>query len=310
MKITVLGDIMIDNDTAKTLDNYVKEERFCFDSMFTGVKHLLSKSDYVFANLETPISYDNSDLTNIQWQFCSPREFAEAVKNVGVDFVSTANNHCLDRGIKGIINTISVLDEIGLSHTGTYKTNTSKSLSVIDIKGIKIGCLAYTYGTNAVTNHHYLGKDNRKLVDLIQEQEGYMDLVSPIKKCISRHPRGFFARCYNLFERLLFPENIGKQWFEKRTFDLYRRYLLNKDIRRIKRKSDLQIMLLHIGGQYNEKPNDYTVKTVERLLKKNIDIIIANHEHVVHGHIYNYSKNSIATYSLGNRRNRSHLPSV
>ena len=157
MKITVLGDIMIDNETAKTLGNYVKEEKFCFDSMFSGVKHLLSKSDYVFANLETPISYDNSDLTSIQWQFCSPREFAEAVKSAGVDFVSTANNHCLDRGIKGIINTISVLDEIGLSHTGTYKTNSSKSLSVIDIKGIKIGCLAYTYGTNAVTNHNYLG---------------------------------------------------------------------------------------------------------------------------------------------------------
>ena len=299
MKITFLGDIMIDNETAKHLSQYYINGRYQFDDMFTNIKELLSRSDYVLANLETPISFDNSDLTDVQWQFCSPREFAESIKNAGIHFVSTANNHCLDRGIKGLTNTIDVLDEINLKHTGTFKTNHSRPLSIININGVKIGCLAYTYGTNAVTNNNYLGRKYRKCVNLIQEQEGYIQLLDPIQRINRKYSIAFLSKLFNKIDMFLFPENKEKEWFEKRSFDLYRRVLLRKDIRKIKGKSDIQILMLHIGGQYNSSPNEYTLKTVKRLQKK-FNIIIANHEHVVHPHCMDMSNRHFAAYSLGN----------
>lgn len=298
MKLTFLGDIMIDNATADSLNNYFKDDKYCFDSMFKNVKSLLGKSDYVFANLETPISYDNTDLTNVQWQFCSPREFAEAVKNMGVNFVSTANNHCLDRGVQGLKNTIKVLDEIGIKHTGTYLNNEKKE-SIVEINGVRIGCLAYTYGTNAILNQQYLGFKERKMVDLIQEQEGYISNISLCERYCKKHPYGYVARLRNKIKSILYPENDGKQWFELHTFDLYRRYLLSKSISQIKKKSDIQILLLHIGGQYNLKPNEYTKKTINRLIKK-FNIIVANHEHVIHPHFFDSTENHFAAYAIGN----------
>ena len=98
---------MMSSTVLKNYYNTVKEE-YDFFPMFEKLQDFLDKSDYVIANLETPISYDNSNLTNHKWEFCTPKEFAFALKKVGVDYVSTANNHCLDRGMEGVISTIKV----------------------------------------------------------------------------------------------------------------------------------------------------------------------------------------------------------
>jgi len=101
IKLTFLGDVMCDYNMSRTLEMYRHDGKYNFDDVFIHVKSLLNKSDYVMANLETPISKDDSKLTNAMWEFCSPFEFAESIKNSGVDFVSTCNNHCLDRGVEG-----------------------------------------------------------------------------------------------------------------------------------------------------------------------------------------------------------------
>ena len=93
-----------------------------FRPVFAPLRDYLAASDYVVAHLETPISPDDTDLTHERWCFNSPRAFAEALQWAGVDFVTTANNHCLDRGTAGIAATIGALDDIGLPHTGTFAT--------------------------------------------------------------------------------------------------------------------------------------------------------------------------------------------
>ena len=50
-----------------------------------------------------------------------PDEFASAVKKSGIDLVSTANNHLLDKGKEGALRTLDVLDNVGLEHTGSYR---------------------------------------------------------------------------------------------------------------------------------------------------------------------------------------------
>lgn len=41
---------------------------------------------------------------------------------MGVDLVSIANNHMLDRGEKGLLKSIRNLDRIGLEYDGGYKS--------------------------------------------------------------------------------------------------------------------------------------------------------------------------------------------
>ena len=233
IKLTFLGDIMFDNNAAKDLQLYKDRETgfYDFSNTFKRLTSLLVKSDYVIGNLETPISKDEGLLTNKQWEFCSPFEFAEAVKKCGVDYVSTANNHCLDRGIDGIKSTIDCLDEIGLEHSGTYKPNVkNRNIPIVCVAGVKLGILSYTYGTNAISNQQYLGVKNRRCVDLLQEQEGAIARHDRWLWFTKKYPRSLVAKLRHKYDAFFYSENYNKQWFEKITFNRYRLFLLKKDI--------------------------------------------------------------------------------
>ncbi|MBQ7348534.1 MAG: CapA family protein, partial [Clostridia bacterium] len=149
---------MFDFELSKLKNSYVVSDKnkFDFSDCFNDVKAFLSESDYVLANLETPVSINSTDLTNEQYRFCAPFEFLEALKSSGVNYLSTANNHCLDRGIEGLVSTIDSLDKLGFDHNGTYKSTKGKKPLVIEKDGVKIGILSYTYGTNAFHNKIYL----------------------------------------------------------------------------------------------------------------------------------------------------------
>ena len=55
---------------------------------------------------------------------------------------------------------------------------------------------------------------------------------------------------------------------------------------------------MHEGGQYNSSPSNKTKKTIKFLKKCGTDIIIGNHEHVIHP--VEINNNSLVAYSLGN----------
>lgn len=293
LKLTFLGDIMCDSGMANTLYLYYDRnaKKYDFGDMFVHVSDLLSGSDYVMANLETPIAIANQNLTHAQWEFNSPLEFADAVKKMGVDYVSTANNHCLDRGISGLKMTIDSLNAVGLDHSGTQRPG-ERHYSIACVKGIKIGILSYTYGTNAFSNRCYLPFHYRKSVNLLQEQEGFG----------KRLWGGIFRRCWRVYYKLesfFFPKNKDKPIYEKQTFQLYRKALIRQDMRRLKKeKPDYIVVYLHIGGQYNDAPTQYTIETTDWMLKEGADVVIGNHEHVVHGS--KVSNGQLATYSMGN----------
>ena len=303
IKLSFLGDALCDWGMCNHLKLYLQDNKeYNFISCFSNLKPLLSKSDYVFANLETPISDNYNDLTNTRWCFNTPSEFADALKKSGVDFVSTANNHCLDRGIAGISATIDALDKIGLKHCGTYKQNTFREPTIITCGSLKIGVLSYTYGTNAFSNHNYLPYKNRKLVNLLQTQEEFLQykfINCKLFKC-SQELYRIINRFPQLIDRIFFPSNSKKQPYEKRSFSIYRKQLLIKELKTLRKKSDIIVSLIHIGSQYGLAPTDYTLETTDFLWKHGVNIVIANHEHVVHGCKYNPNDNKFAAYAIGN----------
>lgn len=69
MKLTFLGDVMCTGDM---LDMFKVSDRYDFSSIFSSVEPMLQNSDYVFANLETPVSPTDSDLTPNRILFVLP----------------------------------------------------------------------------------------------------------------------------------------------------------------------------------------------------------------------------------------------
>lgn len=67
----------------------------------------------------------------------------------GIDYFSTANNHCYDYGEEGLLATLDSLDRRGALHSGTNRTpQEQEAVLVIQRNGIKVALLSYTFDMN------------------------------------------------------------------------------------------------------------------------------------------------------------------
>lgn len=279
IRLTFTGDILIEPEQYKAVCCHSKG----FDTIFESLKNCFSLSNYVVGNLETPLAGEELIYSNHKWSFNTPDSLAESLKKVGFDLVTTANNHCLDRGKIGLLNTIKVLDRYGIEHIGTYASKADREKVFIKkIGGLRFAFLSYTYGTNAAFNGEYLGEDSY-MVNLFQNQER----KNPLKK-------QYITRAINKCHEIL-AEKSGYYWYA-----LSQKKQICKDIEMCRRgNADYIIMCMHCGGQYNKAPDSYTLSLVEWLSKKGVDFIIGNHPHVIHlGK--KISDKKITVYSLGN----------
>jgi len=89
--------------------------------------------------------------------------------------LTTANNHCLDRGETGLVHTIRTLDETGLLHTGTFLSKEAQRQPLITmVKGQKIAILAYTYGMNG----YVLPKGSPAAVNTLNAEQMKQDILT------------------------------------------------------------------------------------------------------------------------------------
>ena len=145
--LTALGDVLCHNTQYWDAEDK-STNTYDFSYVFENIKEYTSAVDVTIANLET--SFANAPYSNYP-TFNSPASLATALKNIGVDIITTAGNHCLDKGFKGLSETIDVLDSNQIEHLGTYKTSEDQEkLFVKDINGAKVAFINYTYGTNGI----------------------------------------------------------------------------------------------------------------------------------------------------------------
>jgi poly-gamma-glutamate synthesis protein (capsule biosynthesis protein) len=88
-------------------------------SITSTVAPLLT-GDVVFTNFEAAVL--EKDQSPRDGQFLSPPEAIDALKAVGFNLLSLANNHSWDLKVAGIQNTLRAVDRLGLAHAGTGNT--------------------------------------------------------------------------------------------------------------------------------------------------------------------------------------------
>ena len=147
--LMVAGDVM--SHMPITNDAYVEADgTYDYSHMLQFAARQLEQADYAVANLETVLA-GGPDYSGFP-AFNSPDELAYDVKEAGFDLLSTANNHTRDRGMDGIYRTLDVLDQAGLAHVGTYRSQEERDehsgIYVADVGGISVAFLSYTYGLN------------------------------------------------------------------------------------------------------------------------------------------------------------------
>ncbi len=162
--LTAIGDIMCHGPNYKAA--YISStDSYDFSPFFKNISSYTSKADLTIGNLETTFAGKARGYSGYP-TFNSPSELGQAIKDIGVDVLGTANNHCMDKGYSGLSSTLDVLDEMEFSHMGTSRSDEEQnSILVRNVNGINIAFLAFTYGTNGIT----IPKDKSFCVNLIDK---------------------------------------------------------------------------------------------------------------------------------------------
>lgn len=144
-----VGDVM----GHQTQINSAYNERtgaYCYEEVFSALKPIFSRADFAIANLEVTLA--GEPFTGYP-QFSSPDELVDGLTLSGINVLVTANNHTVDRGKRGILRTIDVLENKDVPFAGAYRNQEHRDAAyplVLEKNGIRIGLLNYTYGTNGI----------------------------------------------------------------------------------------------------------------------------------------------------------------
>ena len=301
LKITFIGDIMCEKPLLKGACR--EGGRFDFNPLFSAVKDKFSQSNYVVGNLETVCAGRAAGYTDQVYSFNSPDSLIEAVSEAGINLVTTANNHCLDRGLEGLKRTLDLLDRLGLEHTGTFRSQAEREkILVKDFKGFKVAFLAYTYGTNTRLNQELLGRGEEYAVNRLQCQaaEAGQGQAAGLKERVA----GPVLKRLTLERWLRLKQITGfkpPRPSVDDSLDALDHCLLKQlqaDLKQAGKVADFTICCLHSGGQFNLEPGRFSRHIFDFLAENGADLVVGTHPHVVQRHEL-FAGSILGFYSLG-----------
>ncbi|MGI6665058.1 MAG: CapA family protein [Christensenellaceae bacterium] len=152
-----------------------------FDYTLSKIAPFLKGADFSVGNLETPIAGAEHGVTAFDQEgspiLNAPTSFARMLSLSGFDMLVTANNHTFDMGDYGVNNTIRLLNERGIYHTGTYTSPyMQENTPVVRVNDIAIGVLAYSQYINQDAAR-YRASNNQYKLNLLEIEKVREDII-------------------------------------------------------------------------------------------------------------------------------------
>lgn len=139
IKLAFTGDIMLSRGVDAEMQ---RADDFRFP--FLSIADYLRSFDLVFGNLEGPIS-DRGENQGSIYSFRAEPDSIKGLTYAGFKAVSVANNHIFDWGPLALADTIQILKDNDIDPVGAGRNESEANQPyVADIRGTKIGFLAYT----------------------------------------------------------------------------------------------------------------------------------------------------------------------
>lgn len=137
------GDIILHStviDGAKTADG-----GYDFSAFFKESSKYFKDADLAVANFEVTLGGPEAGAYSGYPAFNAPDSLLDVIKNSGLNFLLTSNNHCYDTGASGFKRTITKIKESGIDFNGTRESESDPIYTVKDVNGIKLGMINFTY---------------------------------------------------------------------------------------------------------------------------------------------------------------------
>lgn len=273
-RLTFTGDVLCYRSQIRGC--HVKNDQYDFSSVFKGVQTIFDKSDYVIGSLETAVAGKKAKYTTADTSFNAPDDLLHALKSVGFDLLTTANNHCFDRGVDGLLRTMNQIKKVGLDYTGTRFSPVEKPFLVKDFDGTKVAFVAFTYGTNSASNGCIIPEGKQYLVNLTRKQD--LPIHRPFYKrlALSIIPSFLLPKHKpTIVEDCVSPKEI--EFFSNKTYEKQ----LIEIIQDAKQESDIVVVCLHTGGQFNSSIGSYSKHLYELIAQAGANLIVGNHAHTI-----------------------------
>lgn len=257
------GDIMV-HSTQLTGAYNSQTGEYDFSCYFKEVAPLFKQADLAVANLEVTFGGTESGKFSGYPAFNTPDSLADALKNDGINFLLTANNHSYDTGMFGLQRTAQVLKQKGFDFIGTRETAEENLYTVKEINDIKIGMANYTY--LSISN----GRKNLNGNQMKAEAESLISTFVFDNAALEN----FYMEADTIIADM---KNQGAEFI---------------------------VFYMHWGNEYKLTPNTWQKTIAQKLANLGVDIIIGSHPHVVQPveliHSEDGQNTTICLYSTGN----------
>ncbi len=254
------GDILIHQ---MLLDHSKVDGGYGFDKHFATVTEKVKAADLAVANFEVTLGGEERGYSCYPC-FNIPDTLGDALMSAGFDFLLTANNHCYDSSFAGLKRTVNTLRDMGFETTGTRSDLSQKKYSVVDVNGIKLGMVNYTYETTPTVE----GRKALNGILMSVEAEPYVNSFHEDK----------LDEFYSEME-----QNIED---------------MKKD------GAEAIILYIHWGVEYSLTPNASQKTIAQKMCDLGVDAIIGGHPHVIQSSDVLTSevsgKKTFCIYSVGN----------
>ncbi|MBI3944370.1 MAG: CapA family protein, partial [Armatimonadetes bacterium] len=135
--LAAVGDILLDRGVGERIG------RFGIEYPFRHVAGILSGADIAFGNLECPLSAEGIK-TPKPFSFRADPAAAECLRRAGLDIVSLANNHAMDCGRSGLLETVRHLEGRGIRWCGAGWTRAeAEAATVVTARGLRVGFVGF-----------------------------------------------------------------------------------------------------------------------------------------------------------------------
>jgi poly-gamma-glutamate capsule biosynthesis protein CapA/YwtB (metallophosphatase superfamily) len=151
--VVMSGDVLIHTGVWESARDWAAtrgEKGMDFAPMFASLRPVYQGADLAICHLEVPLAEPDGPFLNYPI-FSAPPQVINGLKKAGIDMCTTASNHSLDTGWEGLKRTLDTLDAKNLPHAGTAGSRKdSKTPLILDVAGVRVALLSYTYGTNGI----------------------------------------------------------------------------------------------------------------------------------------------------------------
>ena len=151
LTMNFIGDVMFGRNYENNggiIDQFGVEYIFEHTLDFLG-----NQADVTVANLECPLTIDGTPHPTKSVVFKADPSSVSGLVYAGIDIVSLANNHIIDFGLEGLINTQQILDENNILHSGAGSNSYEAYQPLIyNSHGLNIAFLASSDRTGQYNN--------------------------------------------------------------------------------------------------------------------------------------------------------------